>query len=84
VLFGIDWDAGAGMNDAKKYWAALRAEAVNALVQYFGSINSGSIGWCYGTKYYDEKVPGKCKPIMAKQGQLPWMNPDHTPKATCP
>lgn len=84
LLFGIDWDAGSGMNDAKKYWAALRAEAVNALVQYFGSINSGSIGWCYGTKYYDEKVPGKCKPIMAKQGQLPWMNPDHTPKATCP
>jgi hypothetical protein len=84
LLFGIDWDAGSGMNDAKKYWAALRAEAVNALVQYFGSINSGSIGWCHGTKYYDEKVPGKCKPIMAKQGQLPWMNPDHTAKATCP
>jgi hypothetical protein len=72
------------MNDAKKYWAALRAEAVNALVQYFGSINSGSIGWCQGTPYYDAKVPGKCKPTMAKQGLLPWMNPDHTPKDTCP
>jgi hypothetical protein len=84
LLFGIDWDAGAGMNDAKKYWAALRAEAVNALVQYFGSINSGSIGWCYGTEYYNEKVPGKCQPVMARQGWLPWMNPDHTPKATCP
>jgi hypothetical protein len=84
LLFGIDWDAGAGMTDAKHYWAALRTEAVNALVQYFGSINSGSIGWCYGTEFYNEKVDGKCKPVMAKQGWLPWMNPDHTPRAQCP
>lgn len=44
LMFGINWDAKGGMNDQKKFWAALRTEAINALVQYFGSINSGSIG----------------------------------------
>ncbi|KAL7563311.1 hypothetical protein ACA910_016669 [Epithemia clementina (nom. ined.)] len=85
LMFGIDWDAKGGMNDQKKYWAALRTEAINALVQYFGSINSGSIGWCEGSPlYYNEKVDGRCKPSMARIGWLPWMNKDGTPKDSCP
>jgi hypothetical protein len=36
LLFGIDWDA-------KHYWAALRTEAVNALVQHFGIIDWGRL-----------------------------------------
>jgi Glycosyl transferase family 64 domain len=84
LMFNIDWDAGAGMNDNKRYWADLRTGATNAVVRYFGSINSGSIGWCEGTKYYDAKVDGRCHPVMARIGWLPWMNPDGTPKETCP
>lgn len=84
LLFNIDWDAGAGMNDKKRFWADLRTGAINAVVRYFGSINSGSIGWCEGTKYYDAKVDGRCHPTMARIGWLPWMNPDGTPKETCP
>jgi len=84
LMFGIDWDAKAGMDKNKQFWADLRTEAINALVQYFGSINSGSIGWCDGTKYYNENVDGRCHPVMAKIGWLPWMNPDGSPKDTCP
>jgi len=84
LMFSIDWDANGKMNDAKKMWAALRTEAINSLVRYFGSINSGSIGWCEGTRYYNPKKDGRCDPVMAKQGWLPWMNPDGSPKESCP
>ena len=84
LLFDINWDAKGGMDQKKKFWAALRTEAINALVQYFGSINSGSIGWCENSPYYNEKVDGRCKPAMARIGWLPWMNVDGTPKETCP
>lgn len=80
LMDGINWDAGAGMTDQKRVWAGLRKEAINSLLRYFGSINSGSIGWCEDTEYYDESEDGRCKPKMAKQGWLPWMNPDGTPK----
>jgi Glycosyl transferase family 64 domain len=85
LMFSICWDCGAGMTEMKQYWAELRAEAVNSLVRYFGSINSGSIGWCaVDSPYYRPEWDGRCRPAMAKQGWLPWMNPDGTPKATCP
>ena len=84
LLFGIDWDADHNMNDAKQYWADLRSQAVNALVRYFGSLNSGSLGWCENTEYFDLKAKGKCTPLMAKIGMLPWMQPDGSPKNTCP
>lgn len=87
LLFGIDWDAGAGMSDAKQYWADLRTEAINALTQYFGSVNSGSIGWCEGTKYFvpnpNKRKTGKCKSDMAKQGWLPWMTAENKPINFC-
>lgn len=82
---GICWDCGSGMTEKKKIWADLRSQAINTLIRYFGSINSGSIGWCAGTQFYmPNKSDGKCKPIMARQGWLPWMADDGTPKATCP
>ena len=73
------------MTEMKQYWAELRTQAVNSLVRYFGSLNSGSIGWCpTESPYYDATKDGRCEPSMAKQGWLPWMNPDGTPKETCP
>jgi hypothetical protein len=85
LMFSICWDCGAGMTEMKQYWAELRTQAVNALVQYFGSLNSGSIGWCaVDSQYYNVGKDGRCDPVMAKQGWLPWMNPDGTPKETCP
>lgn len=84
LMFGINWDAGSGMNNAKQRWADMRTQAINSLVRYFGSLNSGSIGWCEGTQWYDPKRAGKCEPIMARQGWLPWMEADGEPKEDCP
>jgi hypothetical protein len=84
LLFGINWDAGAGMTDAKQHWADMRSQAINSLVRYFGSLNSGSIGWCEGTQWYDPKKDGKCEPVMAKQGWLTWMDTMGEPKDECP
>jgi Glycosyl transferase family 64 domain len=85
LMFSICWDCGSGMTEMKQYWAELRTEAVNALVRYFGSINSGSIGWCtYQSEYYDVNKDGRCWPVMAKLGMLPWMKGDGTPVETCP
>lgn len=84
LLKGICWDCSQKMDSLKQYWADLRTEAINSLVRYFGSLNSGSIGWCEGTSYYREKKEGKCYPLMAKQGWLPWMQPNGQPKTTCP
>jgi len=87
LMFGINWDArGGAMNKNKQIWADLRTEAINSLVQYFGSINSGSIGWCdKDSKEYNHKKDGRCDPSMARIGQLSWMKPNTgEPKETCP
>mmetsp|Transcript_13089 Transcript_13089/g.18807 ORF Transcript_13089/g.18807 Transcript_13089/m.18807 type:complete len:468 (-) Transcript_13089:134-1537(-) len=63
-------------------WAQKRESAVNSLIGYFGSINSGSNGWCYGTPYHDT-VHNTCVPDQADFGMIPWMAPDHTP-LVCP
>jgi hypothetical protein len=84
LMFQICWNCGAKMDDMKHFWADLRTEAINSLVRYFGSLNSGSIGWCEGSEHYRPKKEGRCQPIMARQGWLPWMNKDGTPKDTCP
>ena len=71
---------------SKHDWATMRSMAVNSLVSYFGGINSGSLGWCHGTKYQtvDRKGEKVCDPWMAHVGMLPWMTSDHKPKDTCP
>lgn len=81
---GINWDA-AGAHEKKLNWGKLRSDVANSLSRYFGSINSGSTGWCYGTKYHiTKRNEDLCDPEMAKVGMLPWLNPDHTAKHTCP
>lgn len=86
LLFGIDWDKDHNMNDDKEKWAQLRSGAVNSLVRYFGSMNSGSIGWCFGTEYHQKNKQGEdyCNPEMARFGKLPWLNIDHTVSDICP
>ena len=84
LMDGIDWDnakQGKQAADKKNRWGNLRSDAANSLVRYFGSMNSGSIGWCYGTPYQSGQY---CKPEMAAVGQLPWMKADHTPRDVCP
>lgn len=86
LLFNIDWDKNHNMDDSKEKWAQLRSGAVNSLVRYFGSMNSGSIGWCFGTEYHQKNKQGEdyCNPEMARFGKLPWLNIDHTVKDECP
>eukprot|EP00591_Stephanopyxis_turris_P004001 CAMPEP_0195509848 /NCGR_PEP_ID=MMETSP0794_2-20130614/2661_1 /TAXON_ID=515487 /ORGANISM="Stephanopyxis turris, Strain CCMP 815" /LENGTH=589 /DNA_ID=CAMNT_0040637155 /DNA_START=210 /DNA_END=1979 /DNA_ORIENTATION=- len=57
-------------------WAKLREEAINSLAGYFGSINSGSVGWCFGTEYHTKNKKGEddCTPQMASSDKIPWMN----------
>ena len=67
----------------QKDWAQMREEAINSVVGYFGSINSGSMGWCVGTKYkgthYHKKTKENatiCDPQFPYESQIPWMNGD--------
>jgi hypothetical protein len=80
LMDGIDWDHGGG-HDKKHNWGQLRSDVANSLARYFGSMNSGSIGWCYGTPYQSGQY---CKPEFAKVGYLPWMKEDHMPRDVCP
>jgi hypothetical protein len=80
LMDGIDWDRGGG-HDKKHNWGQLRSDVANSLARYFGSMNSGSIGWCYGTHYQSGQY---CNPEFAKVGYLPWMKEDHTPRDVCP
>jgi len=71
------WDDGN-----TRIWAAKREAAVNSLVGYFGSLNGGSDGWCFGTPYHDKEIDF-CFPAQARYGMLPWMAEDNTP-LPCP
>mmetsp|Transcript_1078 Transcript_1078/g.2307 ORF Transcript_1078/g.2307 Transcript_1078/m.2307 type:complete len:498 (+) Transcript_1078:207-1700(+) len=83
LMDGINWDA-PGAHDKKMNWGALRTDVANSLARYFGSVNSGSLGWCYGTEYQTKnKKENNCNPEMAKVGMLPWMNEDHTAGDVC-
>jgi len=67
-------------------WGDMRNDAVNSLIAYFGSINSGSVGWCNGTEYhkFSKKQGHTCDPEMARIGMLPWMTPKNKPLDVCP
>lgn len=64
----------------QKDWGNMREEAINSIVGYFGSINSGSVGWCVGTEY-QQVATGKgnmrfnCEPEFPSLDQIPWLNP---------
>lgn len=64
-------------------WARKRESSVNSLLGYFGSLNSGSNGWCFGTPYHD-KVKNVCVPDQARYGMVPWMTDEMEPLPTCP
>jgi len=84
LMDGIDWDS-KGAEDKKMNWGRLRSDVANSLARYFGSINSGSLGWCYGTEYHiNKKKQDLCNPEMAAVGMLPWMKMDHSAGDTCP
>lgn len=63
-------------------WARKRESSVNSLLGYFGSLNSGSDGWCYGTPYHD-KEKNICIPDQARVGMLNWMSGTNEP-LQCP
>jgi len=84
LMDGINWDT-QGAHDKKMNWGRLRSDVANSLARYFGSVNSGSLGWCYGTQYHiTKKKQDLCDPEMAKVGMLPWLKADHTARDTCP
>lgn len=84
LMDGIDWDS-KGAEDKKANWGRLRSDVANSLARYFGSINSGSLGWCYRTEYHvHKKKEDSCFPEFARVGMLPWMNKDHSAGGTCP
>lgn len=84
LMDGIDWDSKGG-EDKKRMWGRLRSDVANSLARYFGSVNSGSLGWCYGTEHHIfKRKENLCHPEMAKLGMLPWMKADHSAGDTCP
>lgn len=63
---------------SKKSWATRRTHAINSLTAYFGSMNSGSLGWCYKTPFHQKDpnnhIFGICVPESATTiDMLPWM-----------
>lgn len=91
LMDDIDWDAKGDakqqQHDKQMFWGKLRSDVANSLARYFGSVNSGSLGWCYGTDHHEVKArngENVCSPEMAKVGMLPWMNADNSAKDTCP
>jgi len=64
-------------------WARKREASVNSLLGYFGSLNGGSDGWCYGTPYHD-KERDFCIPEQARYGMIPWMTDDMKSLPSCP
>ena len=73
-------------------WAQKREAAVNSLLSFFGSINSGAKGWCYGTPYHVKNEhqdnntmgPDVCEPWIAKWFMLPWMTDELQELSNCP
>ena len=67
-------------------WAKWREEAINSILNYFGAIHPGTVGWCAGTKYSQDhhKHHYECKPEIPSLNMLPWLNEggvgfDHCP-----
>ena len=88
LMHGHNWDkkGDAADHERKMNWGRLRSDVANSLARYFGSLNSGSLGWCYGTEYHtkNQKNENLCNPEMARVGMLPWMNSDNSAGGSCP
>jgi len=67
-------------------WAKWREEAINSILNYFGAIHPGTVGWCAGTQYSQDhhKHHYECKPEKPSLSMLPWLKEggvgfDHCP-----
>lgn len=63
------------------HWFDYRADAVNSILGYFGSLHPGSIGWCQYKNANtltanNSSVPHMCEPAYPSVKLLPWMNED--------
>jgi len=73
----------------QKDWGNMREEAIQSIVRYFGSINSGSVGWCAGTEY-EVEAKGKgnmvfnCNPENPHMELIPWLNAGGLGYDECP
>lgn len=67
-------------------WAKWREEAINSILNYFGSIHPGTVGWCAGTKYSQDhhKHHYECKPGVPSLNMLPWINEGGVGYDHCP
>jgi len=66
-------------SDNKEIWANIREEAANSVSGYFGAVNPGSVGWCAGTKFQQQKQKrGQteffCAPEFPALDLVPWVN----------
>lgn len=65
-------------------WGMMREEAMNSIVEYFGSLGPGSVGWCAGTELFDERgmtCPDKKRPHA---DSMPWMHKGGLGYDECP
>lgn len=62
------WD-----DHSAKDWSSMRGHALNAVSGYFGSISSGSIGWCFGSQYHNLNT-NDCEPPMPPENYIPFIN----------
>lgn len=65
-------------------WGMMREEAMNTIVEYFGSLGPGSVGWCAGTELYIEKgttCPDNKRPHA---DTIPWMHEGGLGYDECP
>lgn len=67
-------------------WAKWREEAINSILNYFGAIHPGTVGWCAGTKYSQDhhKHHYECKPAVPSLNMLPWLNEGGVGYDHCP
>ena len=65
-------------------WGQMREEAMNTIVEYFGSLSPGSIGWCAGTEFYNEKA-NSCPDNQRPHAKtIPWMHEGGLGYDECP
>ncbi len=71
----------------QKGWGNMRQEAINSIVGYFGSMHSGTVGWCAGTPYMKSNsrgVPFVCHPDAPSLDLIPWLTEGGIGSSQCP
>lgn len=67
-------------------WSNRRSRAVNSITGFFGSVTTGSVGWCYKTPFHKVQKNNRhiCDPEIAKNGMLPWLQEGGFRNDICP